>query len=412
MADKRKSKRKGWLVATVLVLLGIIAVVGALGIAKSDFVKGIIADIEEANRPIPFQEIVIDEESLTSKYYYQQLGEEDKITYKEILQGIQNMDETIYIHETDGDSANEMLNSILCDMPGIFWCDGEVSTISFTDGKKEDYAIVKPHYIYTSDEVSEKQTQMEPIINECLVNVPVDGTEYDKVKYAFEYIINLVEYDMMATDSQNICSVFIEKKSVCAGYARATQYLLEQMGIQTTYVYGTSSNEIYTTPVEHAWNIVQLDGQYYHVDTTWGDPVFTPQEDSPELTQQERINYDYLCCDDNALFKTHTISSEIEVPACTSNAYDYFIMNGMYYDQYNPEGYQAAMNATISQKGKMTVFKFSSLELYTQSKDVIIGELGEGAANYLMSLYGLSETYYYYQEDSTLNKLVMYWEYD
>ena len=56
----------------------------------------------------------------------------------------------------------------------------------------------------------------------------------------------------------------------------------------------------------HAWNLVKCDGEYYYVDTTWGDPVFLQEENALETIGNE-ITYDYLCCSDDELLKTHTL---------------------------------------------------------------------------------------------------------
>ena len=54
--------------------------------------------------------------------------------------------------------------------------------------------------------------------------------------------------------NQNIISVFLNKKTVCQGYANATQYLLTLLGIPAVVVTGTAEGDT------HAWNLVQLDG--------------------------------------------------------------------------------------------------------------------------------------------------------
>ena len=53
--------------------------------------------------------------------------------------------------------------------------------------------------------------------------------------------------------------------TVCAGYARSLQYILNKLGIPCYYIYGTANGEY------HAWNIVQLGGEWYNVDLTWCD---------------------------------------------------------------------------------------------------------------------------------------------
>lgn len=54
--------------------------------------------------------------------------------------------------------------------------------------------------------------------------------------------------------------------SVCQGYAEAYQYLLELVGIDS---YLCASDKLH-----HVWNIVNIDGEIYHVDVTWDDPVW------------------------------------------------------------------------------------------------------------------------------------------
>ena len=72
------------------------------------------------------------------------------------------------------------------------------------------------------------------------------------------------------------------------GYAGATKYLLDRAGVDCIWVTGTGGGG------PHAWNIVKCDGQYYYVDTTWGDPGYW--ELQGEDVTKEFIAYEYLCC--------------------------------------------------------------------------------------------------------------------
>ena len=55
-----------------------------------------------------------------------------------------------------------------------------------------------------------------------------------------------------APDNQNIYSALVGKRTVCAGYARSAQYLLQKMGMECIYVTGTCANG-----EAHAWNQVK-----------------------------------------------------------------------------------------------------------------------------------------------------------
>ena len=82
----------------------------------------------------------------------------------------------------------------------------------------------------------------------------------------------------MLPDDQNIYSVFVNQRSVCAGYSKATQYLSGEAG-RLLYLCDRRKQE---GNQSHAWNLVLCEGDYYYVDTTWGDPVFQSEEGAQE----------------------------------------------------------------------------------------------------------------------------------
>ena len=88
---------------------------------------------------------------------------------------------------------------------------------------------------------------------------------------------------------------------VCTDYAMAYQLLMDMAGIPCGMV----------TNASHAWNVVQLDGEWYHVDTTWDDP--TPNREG-------YVRYDYFLKSDSYMSQDH-FDYESEHP-CTSTKYD------------------------------------------------------------------------------------------
>ena len=132
----------------------------------------------------------------------------------------------------------------------------------------KDYTEFHPSYICTQDQRESRQEQIENAAQEALAGAQGCETEYEKIKYIFKYLVDTVDYDQNALDNQNIYSSLVGKRSVCAGYSRAAQYLLKQMGIECIYVVGTVKEQ-----GAHAWNIVKCDDKYYQMDVTFGDPI-------------------------------------------------------------------------------------------------------------------------------------------
>ena len=393
---KKKRKKRGC-IHTVAVTGGIICLTVAVisifyGVGlRSQVVKRIE---QEFTKPadIPFQEVVIQEDEVGQKFYYQQLKENEKQVYKEILEGIRENREEIYIHASDAERANEIFQYILKDYPDIFWCDGTISATTY--GGTETYTVLKPTYTYDEASKETMRAEIEGAVSQCLSGISAEDSEYNKILYVYEYIVDTVDYDLEAPDNQNIYSVFIHRRSVCAGYSKAAQYLLERLGVFCTYVTGITSGG-----QNHAWNLVMCEGDYYYLDVTWGDPVFQAAE-GEEVSQFENISYDFMCCDD------------AELPACTKMNRNYYMMNNMYYETYDSSVVLQRMNDVISAGGNPVVIKFSDDALYNQAHDDVFQNVVKSAAQNLAEWYGLNEVKYQYMDEPDLNKITVYWQYE
>jgi len=89
-------------------------------------------------------------------------------------------------------------------------------------------------------------------------------TEIEKIKTLHDWVCANTVYDM--NDENNLANhvdsaVFFDGMAVCEGYAKTFNLLLHEAGIETCLVH----NGV------HAWNVVKVDGKWFHIDTTWDD---------------------------------------------------------------------------------------------------------------------------------------------
>lgn len=348
-----------------------------------------------------FPELTVSEEEAGDGFYFQQLTEREQTIYREILQGVNGMEEMIRIHATEEDDVGKIYEYLLYDRPELFWCAGNTSLTIY-----DEYTEVSPEYTCSWEEKEERQAQIDAAAQECLSGIDGNASDYEKIRYVYEYIVNTVEYDENAPDNQNIYSSMVGKRSVCAGYSRMAQYLLGQMGIPCIYVIGDIEGQ-----GAHAWNIVNCGGTYYQMDTTFGDPVFL-QEESGESIPSGSINYDYLCCTDEEIMVDHTQWKEVEYPACTSDDLNYYRMNGMYYDRFDPGELLQKMNDSVYAGEENFVCKFSDASVYSEARDAVINELLPQAAQNLASYYGLDSVSYTYAEDAEHCRIAVFWRYE
>ena len=228
-------------------------------------------------------------------------------------------------------NIDKIFQCVLYDHPELFFVEGYSYTLYSMAGKLMSVAF-SGTYTTDKDTALAQKEEIELAVDELLAGVPADASQYDKVRYVYEQIILNTDYDLNVPDNQNIYSVFIHHCSVCQGYAKATQYLLNRLGVNCTLVLGTVDSGD-----GHAWNLVQIDGNYYYLDTTWGDASYRLADGMQGTVDMWAVNYDYLNVTTEEILRTHRIESEIPMPECVSGEANYYVRQGMLFDAYDKE---------------------------------------------------------------------------
>ena len=99
--------------------------------------------------------------------------------------------------------------------------------------------------------------------DEAISLINLDDTDFAKALKLHDWIVKNVSYGMSKTYSDFAVGALANRSSVCAGYAQCYQFLLNQVGVQSIYIAANTTKE------PHAWNLVKIDGHYFHVDCTW-----------------------------------------------------------------------------------------------------------------------------------------------
>lgn len=132
-------------------------------------------------------------------------------------------------------------------------------------------------YSESTEELKRKEKLVNEKVQEIVKNtITSDMGEYEKEKALYSYLINNCEYDFDTYNSgvwdknNDEYSALINKLSMCQGYAQAMNRLLKAVNIESKIISGNVIDDgIADDKSGHAWNIVKVNGKYYHIDATW-----------------------------------------------------------------------------------------------------------------------------------------------
>lgn len=310
-------------------------------------------------------------------YAYDGLSDAQKIWYKDIERTLGSMKKDVklswngILSGLDEKDLDEVFQCVMIDHPEIFYVDGYSYDKYFLSDKTVSIRF-SGTYNCDYDTAAKKAMEIETAADKILADAPHKGsgtsvTDYDIVKYVYDTLILGTDYNLESEDNQNIYSVFVNKESVCLGYAKATQYLLLKLGIECTLVHGTvEGNE------SHAWNLVKADGDYYYVDTTWGDASYRNDEADTDYNYSNSINYDYLCVTTEQLLRTHTIDSYLTLPVCTAMTDNYYVKEDALFYGYDEEKIRQLFDRAVSEGKNSVTIKCSDNECFNEIKTQLI----------------------------------------
>lgn len=201
---------------------------------------------------------------------------------KLIVEGIKAWQTSIDVSElglTRDDIDNGAVRSIINSHPEFISLSGGYTY--WTSGS----SITKIEFTYLTN-AKEEQQKLDAAINELNSRVDISGMTDEEIVLAYhEYLTSTVAYAYAAylqgslggAHEYDMYGALVNHSSVCQGYAETMFYLLKKAGLSCAIA--SSQN------INHAWNIVKVNGKWYHVDATWDDPVW----DMPG-----RSNHDYF----------------------------------------------------------------------------------------------------------------------
>jgi hypothetical protein len=303
-----------------------------------------------------------DSNPYAGKLAYSQLSRSCRQVYEEIGQVIENRKTGANLSTTSEEDLCTAYQAFLSDNGGVFW----VSGYSWKEHRKDGEVVsltFYPTYAFSEEDQETYQGYVDEVTADYLAKISPDASDFEKARYVYEMLIYNVSYNESIQENQNILSVFLWGESVCSGFASAAQYMLGLLDVPSMIVYGESMG------VNHAWNLVKLDGEYYYLDATWGN------------TASQKLNscsYEYLGLNDRQLAATHKVDMYFDPPACEGSKDNYFVHEGLYIQEDAQDQLARILKNGYESGDKATSVMFSSQELLEKEKEELV--MGDGLA--------------------------------
>lgn len=244
------------------------------------------------------------------------------------------------------------------DFPQYYW----LSNVALFAPGFFGVSVYKEFATYDTRNVFNKSIDEQ--INAIVENVK-GLSRYEKVLFVHDYICDLTTYAVDDNGyiisngiTHSIVGVFQNGMSVCEGYAKALQLVLNRLGIENIFVTGKSGEG--DNWQNHAWNMVRMDdGEYYYIDATWDDLDFvTEKTDFDDFKHEEvfDIYYEYFLTDADNFLTTHipnkstgtSIDFLYALPtAASGDSYSYYKQEGVYIGEQSVSAAYAAIRRAI-----------------------------------------------------------------
>lgn len=249
-------------------------------------------------RPTPESKVAI--RTLSAANAYQQ-------AYDDLYTAMANIRTSCSLsrYQMDRETVSDLFSDVINHSPELFYVDGRLG-ISYN---RTTGIVSSVSFTYTMNEskIGQASAFYYAEIDRILAQLPdPDMSDLDKALWLHDYICVRYAYDSKLTN-YDAYTFFRDRRGVCQGYTLAYMALMKACGIRTDFAASSDMN--------HIWNLIELDGAWYHVDLTWDDPVHSSGSDIPG-----RVGHDNFLCSDQALIRTGHYNWDSHV--CDSTLYD------------------------------------------------------------------------------------------
>ena len=241
-------------------------------------------------------------------YYFSRMSKPWQAAYHAMKTGFTALSPAFSVPKLENRELSDIFFQLRLDCPEIFYVTG----FSYRFYPGADHVELLPEYLFEKSKIREHQKALSARIDR-LVRPAQSLSPAEIERYIHDFICQNVRYDKLKKPySHEIIGPLGQGVGVCEGIAKTVKILCDHLGIWCMIAISEAAPEL-GIKYRHAWNIVQLNGHFYHLDATFDN----------SLGADGVIRYDYFNLDDARIFRDHR-PVLYPAPACTDSGGFYY----------------------------------------------------------------------------------------
>lgn len=248
-------------------------------------------------------------ETIEEYYYFNQLTYKEQLLFKSIKDAAENHknESEIVPYRYTEDEFKRVAKAVSFDCPMLFYLDPNSFKLFCDDYKTS----VTMGYLSTTSDFSKMKMEIEAVSAAAMAFIQDVDSNFEKAVILHDFLTKSCTYagktdtEMGSVPTAHTAyGALVDKYAFCDGYASAYKILLNRCGVECIIAEGATDVQ------PHLWNVVNQDGEYYHIDCTWNDADVDFVSDL--------AFHGFFNLSDNAIAKTHRIYTDFVLPECNS----------------------------------------------------------------------------------------------
>ncbi len=197
------------------------------------------------------------------QFYRNLLSKDGQRKYDELLSLLSTDEKKIKLSVSSFESGQKIVDVLRNDHPEIFYLTGQ--SLFFQVGFQK--ALILEREI-PAEESKRMLFQMQSRIRQAFIPIRNLPSAYKKILYVHDWFLKNVRYDVSSPRTHSILGPLLDEKGCCQGISLAAKMIFDYLNIPSFILFGKGMR-VPNVMESHAWNVVKIDQDYYHLDITF-----------------------------------------------------------------------------------------------------------------------------------------------